>query len=846
MLSSRDHQPHHSGRKRIVFYSQHLIGVGHHFRNREIVRALSQNHQVYFVDGGRQISGGDLPDSVERIQISPVFASAEGLSSDEPSRDIQGVLRERCDVLCKAIENIDPDIFMIEFFPFGRRRLRSELISAIESARSTNPDVKVVCSLRDIPMRAKTADFVGPPMPDALAITGKLRFYSVPFGGPQYVHTLMARQYYNEVCPTLNTHFDALLVHGDPKVTRLEEHFPWVEDIEIPIEYTGYVSEKLKSQRLKNGLPKRFVLVSAGGGAEAYELIVPCIETWKLLLKQGITQGREMVIFTGPFVRDDQFESLKQMCDGGPFRLSRFAPDFLSWMQAADFSISRAGYNTCMNVLETGTPTLLVPSVPMGDQVFRAEKLSELGLADVIASEDLSLDSVADVIIKGISRPPASHNIALDGANKTVDFVSKLSTRSRKMVCMDFDFKIKDEMKICMIAHQYPPVSGGVGVATQRIARNLARCGVSVHVIAPGPHRIGDAISVSHEDGVEVHRMYPALSHYYGEQWELQDIGTYVVQLHEKEHFDIIHGLFLSPSGLVAANVSAEIDRPFVASIRGNDWETMRYSPLLAASSRWVLERADLATSVSSALLEKAQKTVHIMHGKVIPNAFDSSLFDHRPLKEIGSQQVRQFLKVKGIDRLVVGTVAMIRHKKGHRVLFEAFRVLLDKFSDAVLLMVGDYHSEQDRMAFTQQIEELGLEDRLFITGEVPHTQVLAWLKEMDIFAYPSLYEGSPNALLEAMACGLPVVGSQVDGISDLITDGEDGILISAGCVDKLAETLILLAKDQGLRDQLGSAAQQMVGQQLMPVHEAKIWVDTYNLVIASYQKQVGKTTGVV
>lgn len=96
-------------KKRIVFYSQHLIGVGHHFRNREIVRALSQNHQVYFVDGGRQIPEGNLPDMVERIQLSPVFASLEGLSSDKPGRDIQEVLGERSDVLCEAIENIDPE-----------------------------------------------------------------------------------------------------------------------------------------------------------------------------------------------------------------------------------------------------------------------------------------------------------------------------------------------------------------------------------------------------------------------------------------------------------------------------------------------------------------------------------------------------------------------------------------------------------------------------------------------------------------------------------------------------------------------------------------------------------------
>ena len=414
-------------KKRIVFYSQHLIGVGHHFCNREIARALSQNHQVYFVDGGRQIPGGDLPDSVEHIQLSPVFAFNKRLSSSEPGRDIQEVLCERCDVLCEVIENIDPDVFIIEFFPFDRWGFRSELISAIESARLTNPDAKVICSLRDIPMRAKTADLIGPPMPDALV--SRLRFDSVSFGGMQYIHTLMARRYYNEVCPTLNTHFDALLVHGDPKVTRLEEHFPWVEDIAIPIEYTGYVSEKLKSEQRRDGLPRRFVLVSAGGGAEAYELIVPCIEAWKLLLKQGVTQGRKMVIFTGPFVQDDHFESLKQMCDSGPFRLSCFAPDFLSWMDVADFSISPAGYNTCMNVLETGTPALLVPIVQAGDQVFRANKLSELGLADVIAQRNLSPDIIADVIAKGLSRSRSRHDIALDGANETLEFVSKLSTR---------------------------------------------------------------------------------------------------------------------------------------------------------------------------------------------------------------------------------------------------------------------------------------------------------------------------------------------------------------------------------------------------------------------------------
>ena len=415
--------------KRIVFYSQHMVGVGHHFRNREIVRALAREHQVFFVDGGRQIPGDELATSVERIRLAPIFASETGLASEDPDRRIQEVLLARQQVLCEAIKRIDPDVLMIEFFPFGRWALRAELIAAIETARSVNCGVKVICSLRDIPPRAKTPDIVGMPMPQAWVANGRWLFYSVPFGGPQHLDTLMARRYYAEVCPTLNTCFDALLVHGDPQVTRLEEHFPWVADIEIPVVYTGYVSEKVEMGNRERPLSQPFVMVSAGGGAEAYELIVPCIEAWKSLIDQGKTDGRVMAIFTGPFVQEEQVASLQQMCDGGPFRLARFASDFPAWMQAADLSISRAGYNTCMNVLETGTPALFVPLEAAGDQVFRAHRLAELGIADVIGQADVTREAIAETIVKGLSCSRVTHAIALDGAEKTQAFVSGLATQ---------------------------------------------------------------------------------------------------------------------------------------------------------------------------------------------------------------------------------------------------------------------------------------------------------------------------------------------------------------------------------------------------------------------------------
>ena len=420
-------------KKRIVFYSQHLLGVGHHFRNLQIVRALAQDHEVYFIDGGRQIQKADV--SIKTIRLEPVFLDTPSghLVPEDSSRSILGVMERRRRAIKEKIEKIRPDIFIVEFFPFGRGELRAEILPAILTARSIQ--ACIICSLRDIPRRITTTNSSD----WSLSSTGllgrwlRILFPLGLFNDQSRRAILNARQYYDRVFSTLNEYFDYLLVHGDPKVTRLEDHFPWVDEISIPIEYTGYVSEKPNGPQgyqsgIRNGIGCKdaFVLVSAGGGLEAYELIVPCIEAWKLMAKRGAIGDRKMVIFSGPFIQEDQYKIMEEMCVGGPFHLGRFVPDFLHWMQAADFSISRSGYNTCMNILETRTRALLVPSLKMGDQDFRARKLADLGFADVIASKDLTSRRVANAIRRGLSQPPIEHNISLDGAERTNEFISKL------------------------------------------------------------------------------------------------------------------------------------------------------------------------------------------------------------------------------------------------------------------------------------------------------------------------------------------------------------------------------------------------------------------------------------
>ena len=410
----------------VAFYSQHLIGVGHHFRNRQIVNELVKTCDVFFIDGGRSVPEADLDERVVRISLPPLRTGPQGIESVDTESDLQAVMRERQARLSKAMEQICPDVFCVEFFPFSRWSLKGEILNTIVRLNEVNPNAKVLCSLRDIPTRAKS-DELQPTAALAQRRDGDaMRFCSVPFGGIHHEYLAFNRRYYEEVVPVLNQYFDAVMVHGDSQLSRLEDHFPWVDDIGIPVVYTGFVSEKLKDASRPDGAPNRYVLVSAGGGVEGLALVAPCIEAWKQLERDDVHDGREMVIFAGAFIDETHFDALRQLCGDGPFRIERFTSNFLAWMKHADLSISRAGYNTCMNVLETQVPSILVPSIAMDDQEFRAQQLMALGIAQVIHPDQLSVAKMAKAIAEILESSVPEHHLSLDGAEQTRKFIESV------------------------------------------------------------------------------------------------------------------------------------------------------------------------------------------------------------------------------------------------------------------------------------------------------------------------------------------------------------------------------------------------------------------------------------
>lgn len=169
--------------------------------------------------------------------------------------------------------------------------------------------------------------------------------------------------------------------------------------------------------------------------------------------------------------------------------------------------------------------------------------------------------------------------------------------------------------------------------------------------------------------------------------------------------------------------------------------------------------------------------------------------------------EVKKGLGIPGAA-CVIGMVSRLHPSKGHRDLIQAFTLLAAEMKDVVLLIVGN---GELRRNLESQVDACGLNGRVRFTGH--RNDVPDLLGAMDVFAHPSQWEGMPNAVMEAMAAGRPVVASRVDGIKALITDGETGLLVAPGDPGMLAAQLRRVLSDPSLARILGAGAARRMAE---------------------------------
>ncbi|MFH1478535.1 MAG: glycosyltransferase family 4 protein [Candidatus Omnitrophota bacterium] len=365
-----------------------------------------------------------------------------------------------------------------------------------------------------------------------------------------------------------------------------------------------------------------------------------------------------------------------------------------------------------------------------------------------------------------------------------------------------------DKKKITIINHEFPPVGGGASMATKNFAEALSSEGYNVEVVTS---RSKDMKSEENLDGYKVKRAIGTRKYLYAGRllevaiFMLHGMWYFLRSLGEKhERPDLVLAFFTLPAGFLALFVKKLYKIPYYVFLRGIDVPGFyggRFSflnKLLSPLIRYVWANADKVVANSQSFKDLALKTYDKKEIHVIPNVIDLESFspavagtdDHEP-------------KLVFIGRL--------NKQKGLTFLLEALS-LLNKWSIGLhfsLKLIGD---GPERWSLAQQAKDLDIKRKVSFLGWMDRKSLPLYYKEADIFITPSLDESFNITILEAMACGLPIIATDLPAHRELIKNDVNGILVPPGDAASLAKAIRLLVDHADLRHKFGANNRQKAG----------------------------------
>jgi len=352
-------------------------------------------------------------------------------------------------------------------------------------------------------------------------------------------------------------------------------------------------------------------------------------------------------------------------------------------------------------------------------------------------------------------------------------------------------------MRILMLNYEFPPIGGGGGYVTYYLARNMAQQGHEVYLISS---QFKDLPEDEEMDGFFVHRV-PVLRKR-ADVCQVHEMFSYVVsaglyslKLVKEFQPDIVQVFFGIPSGAIGWMLNKVYGLPYVVFLGGRDVPRPNPDPtyyrllygVLGPAIKSIWRRAIRVVACSDGLRELALKFAPNARISVIPDGIDLTKF--RPVQREVEPEVVRILTIgrliprKGIQFLIRALPDIIRNTK----------------RDFEVEIVGDgpYREELVKLA-----TELKVTHKLNFVGTIPYEHLAKRYQEADIFVLCSLAEGMPLVVLEAMASGLPIVASRVQGIEDLVA--ENGYLFKPGDWDSLVAKLVPLINDGQKRIEMG------------------------------------------
>lgn len=339
-------------------------------------------------------------------------------------------------------------------------------------------------------------------------------------------------------------------------------------------------------------------------------------------------------------------------------------------------------------------------------------------------------------------------------------------------------------MRILMVNHEFPPLGGGGATACYFLSRELGRLGHEITVVTA---RHGELPAETREDSVQVIRLNCGRRNVERTTFReaLMFVGAalgWVRTWGRRGAVDVVQTFFALPNGPVGHLASSRVGCPHVIRISGADLpehDPDRYRTLeriLRPITRWYLDRASRLVVNSEGFREKAMRYYPHLDFTVIPNGVDLTMFEAHP----GDRPVNNPPRLLFVSRLV--------ERKGLHFLLRALASLKQQGLTFVLDVVGD---GPQRGQLETLVSQLGLTNQVQFYGAMQRMELPPIYRSADVFVLPSLSEGMPNVVLEAMSCGLPIIGTRVPGTEELVLEGVNGWLATPGSVAELERCVL-------------------------------------------------------
>jgi glycosyltransferase involved in cell wall biosynthesis len=379
-----------------------------------------------------------------------------------------------------------------------------------------------------------------------------------------------------------------------------------------------------------------------------------------------------------------------------------------------------------------------------------------------------------------------------------------------------------------MVLRLYPPLIGGPATVAYQLSKLLAERGVDVFVVTQHAeglpyHEVIDEVNIFRVPFLAP----PGMSTYSTPRMlsGVLSLITKTLEVTRKHDIRIVDVLDVTTAGLAGLVLSSLSNRKFLLKFGGDlVFEYLSLKGIRACDETWNVEESWKVDDLRAKLLYWIETQYVRSYDLLLPDSY----YGAELLRKLGAEDKKIRVVLNGVDtklfspresdldmerrldirKPVILVAGRLVPWKGFRYLVNTAPTILDSFPDATFLVVGD---GPERGNLEIQVDDLGLNRNFVFTGRIPHQEMVKTISCADVFVLPSLFDTTPNVLLEVMSSEKPTVASNIEGIREVIKNNDTGILVPPANDALLGEAIMSLLCDPKKSSNIARRARRFI-----------------------------------